>query len=194
MNLLQELLLMSAETLPSGQELDLSDLLLEENSSPVALGHAGDRLLPVLSPGLQKVSHTHHAIMDYMIANPSVPLKAVAEHFGYTQAWLSTVINSDVFRHAFRERRENWELVHDTKLVSKLHEVATRSLDGLLDILNDKDERPSPSATNEIAKTALSALGFTSKKAAAPTVQVNQQFISQQDLADAHRILHGTAN
>lgn len=202
-DLLAELLSMAADSLEESEKLSIDDLmdgnldlLREETGSPVVVGHGGDRWLPALSLGLQKVSHRHRAIMDFMIAHPTLPMSEVAAHFGYTPAWLSTVINSDVFRHAFKERRANWEAIHDHKLAAKLHEVANKSLDCLTDILTDEENRPSPTAANEIAKTALSALGFIGRKAEAqaPAVQVNQQFITSQDLKDAQAILHGTRN
>lgn len=191
-----------SDLLPQGGDvaespLDLSDLLAEVRDDPtrgeMVLGHAGDRLLEQLTPGLKRLSHTHLAIMDYMLANPGLPLAEVARHFGYTQSWLSTMIHTDVFQAGFRERREKWIAVHDGRLAAKLHEVAEASLDTLLGILQDENNRPSPAAANEITKTALSALGFTSQKVAPATaVQVNVGMFSQQDLEDANRILqHG---
>lgn len=58
------------------------------------------------SASIQKVSVTHDQIMNWLILNPGVKQKLCADHFGITQAWLSTVIHSDVFQAKLKERQE----------------------------------------------------------------------------------------
>jgi hypothetical protein len=54
---------------------------------------------------LQNISHTHDQIMNWLIANPEKKLAECAAHFGYTQAWLSQIIHSDIFQAALKERQ-----------------------------------------------------------------------------------------
>lgn len=53
-----------------------------------------------------KISHLHDQLMDFMIARPTAKLRDVAEHFQRTQAWVSTIIHSDVFQAKLRERQD----------------------------------------------------------------------------------------
>ena len=58
------------------------------------------------SAGVLALSHTHEAVMNWMLMNPDKPLRACADHFGYTQSWLSTLIHSDIFQAKLAERQE----------------------------------------------------------------------------------------
>ena len=107
---------------------------------------------------LQKLSNKHHAIMDYMLANPGLPLSAVADHFHVTQPWLSTVINSDVWRERYADRRNLMDQRLSESITNKLGTLADKSLDHLDQALDD--EEISVREKHEIAKTALTALGF----------------------------------
>lgn len=192
-DVLQEVKLIEFDVEDTSSELicDLSELL-EDDRTLTRADYSGGRLREAMPFSLQKLSHTHLSIMDFMLANPALPQSEVAAHFGYTQAWLSTLIHSDVFVAQFRKRRQSWEAIHDHTLAGKLHAVATKSLDTLMEILSDEENRPSPSAANEIAKTALSALGYSGKQVATPSVQVNQTIITQEDALAARRvIMHG---
>jgi hypothetical protein len=55
---------------------------------------------------IERISHRHDQIMNWLIANPEKPLSHCAAHFNVTAAWLSTIIHSDVFRDKFGERQE----------------------------------------------------------------------------------------
>ena len=48
--------------------------------------------------GPEKMNYTHQACIDLMIAHPELTQRAIAKRFGYTEAWLSTVICSDAFQ------------------------------------------------------------------------------------------------
>lgn len=195
--LMQDLKLVDfSDLLPAQQEVvDLSDLLMPETGPDHLVSQDGTRFLPQVPDAIKRLSHTHQAIMDYMLANPSVALGDVAKHFGYTQPWLSTVINSDTFQKAFRERRTAWENIHDGRLAAKLTQVAERSLDRLLDALEEEgDDKLSPKAANDIARTALNAIGFapgskkTAPEAAGPSVAIH---ITADDVKIAQQILAG---
>lgn len=115
---------------------------------------------------LQKLSNKHHAIMDYMLANPGLPLAAVAEHFHVTQPWLSTVINSDVWRDRYSARRNLMDARLSESITNKLGDLADKSLTHLDAALDD--EAISINQKHEIAKTALTALGFLGNVARPP--------------------------
>lgn len=90
---------------------------------------------------LQNVSHTHDQIMNWLIANPSRPLKECADHFGYTQTWLSIVIHSDAFSSKFKERQDAvfTAVMHDTP--EKLKALADIAVEQLADTLSKNTDK-----------------------------------------------------
>ena len=54
---------------------------------------------------LKKISYTHDAIIDAIIASPGVSQGELAKEFGYTQTWLSIMIGSDAFQSRLTERK-----------------------------------------------------------------------------------------
>lgn len=54
---------------------------------------------------IQKVSYTHEAMADYIIANPRASQGELAKAIGYTQAWVSQILSSDSFRAFFAKRK-----------------------------------------------------------------------------------------
>lgn len=113
---------------------------------------------------LKKLSHRHHAIMDFMLANPTLPMSKVAEHFGVTQAWLSTVRHSDLFKARLAERRMMMDQDQAHRIGSKLQTLAEKGIDALCDVV--KDEEQTADAKLNATKTALEAIGFLGKTAA----------------------------
>ena len=136
---------------------------------------------------LQKLSNRHHAIMDYMLANPGLALAAVADHFHVTQPWLSTVINSDVWRERYSQRRDLMDSRISESITDKLGRIAEKSLDGIDSSLDD--EEVSPNTKLQIARMALETLGFLGNNKnnvsqqpsvqAAPTVNIAISAVQQ---------------
>lgn len=125
---------------------------------------------------LKSLRPKHHAIMDYLIANPSVPYGEVAQLFMVTPAWLSTVINSDLFQTQLYERRRLMDQALTASITDKLGRLAEKSLDALEDAIDD--EEVSITTKLDVAKTALQAMGFLGPKGGgingpATQVQIN---------------------
>ena len=121
---------------------------------------------------IARVSYTHDAMIDLIIANPAISQGAIAQHFGYTQAWVSRVFNSDAFQARLAARKT--EIV-DPQLVltidEKLKALASKSLDVVLEKLT---------VTNS-AEMGLKALEITSKAlgygARQQNLNVQQNFV-----------------
>ena len=121
---------------------------------------------------IARVSYTHDSMIDLIIANPAISQGAIAQHFGYTQAWVSRVFNSDAFQARLAARKT--EIV-DPQLVltidEKLKALASKSLDIVLEKLT---------VTNS-AEMGLKALEITSKAlgygARQQNVNVQQNFV-----------------
>lgn len=79
---------------------------------------------------LKRVRFQHDAIIDMIIAEPGISQGALAAAFGFTEAWISRVINSDAFNVMLAQRKQ--ELIDPTLIASveeRLREAATLSLD-----------------------------------------------------------------
>lgn len=55
---------------------------------------------------LAKVRYTHEALIDLIIAQPTLTQNQLAGHFGYTPGWISNILASDSFQVAMAKRRE----------------------------------------------------------------------------------------
>lgn len=90
-------------------------------------------------PEIDKVRYTHDAIIDEILIDPAISQGELSRRFGYSQAWMSIIVNSDAFKLRLAERKG--ELV-DPKIVAtveqRLEGVANRALDKLLDRLESQ--------------------------------------------------------
>lgn len=138
---------------------------------------------------IARVKYTHDAMIDLLIANPAISQGQIAAHFGYTQPWVSRVMNSDAFNVRLAERKG--DLVDPTiaaTIEEKFKALASKSLDVVLEKLT----------VTQNPDTALKALEITSKAlgygARQQNVAVQQNFVvalppkaaSAQDWALAH--------
>lgn len=54
-----------------------------------------------------QVSYTHDAMIDLILANPSINQNQIAKHFGYTPGWVSQVMSSDAFKNRLADRKNH---------------------------------------------------------------------------------------
>lgn len=119
--------------------------------------------------GIAKVRYSHDAMIDLIIAEPSVTQNALAECFDRTPGWISQVINSDAFQARLAERKE--QLVDPVLVASirdRLNAVAARSLELVAEKLNAPlaGQMVSEDFLLKSAKMATDALGYGAR---APT-------------------------
>jgi hypothetical protein len=124
---------------------------------------------------LKSLSHTHQAIMDYLMANPTVALGDVAKEFGYTQPWLSQIIHSDAFQVMLKEKQGM--AFHHTvmTLKEKIHVVAHQTMDKMAELVKDTQDLRT---VKDVAEGMLDRLGYGAKPVAAPggmNLTINQQ-------------------
>lgn len=143
---------------------------------------------------IQRISHKHSMIMNWMVLNPDKPLRECAEHFGVTQAWLSTVIHSDVFQAEFQEKLKNIHNHCAQSIPEKLRVVTDIALDKLATKVAESED---PEFILDAADKALHRMGYAPASArngfgAGQGVQVNQQnvfMLSQEDLDAARNVM-----
>lgn len=57
-------------------------------------------------PELRNIRYSHDAVIDAIIANPTIHNNELAAMFGYSPGWMSIMVNSDVFQARLAARRD----------------------------------------------------------------------------------------
>lgn len=116
-----------------------------------------------------KMSYTHEAMIDLIIAKPYITLAEVAETFGYTKIWCSRLMRSDAFRELLAARKkELMDPVLLQSIESRLNSLATRAID----VIEDKLEA-NPSADVALKALDLATRGLGLGAAKQPQVAVS---------------------
>lgn len=111
---------------------------------------------------IDRVKYTHDAMIDLILAQPSIKQGELAKHFGYTQAWVSRIMNSDAFLARLASRKA--DIVDPALILSvdeKLRAVASRSLDIVLEKL---EASPSMDQALEAVTVSSKALGYGARQ------------------------------
>ena len=132
----------------------------------------------------------HEELLEFILANPRASGAEVAFYFGVTEAWVSTVKNTDAFRELWAQRRAEHFSRVSTGVAEKLTTLAEVTLDALTDKI-EKDKRSGEvqyTTLKEVSEMTLKSLGFGAKPAAqvnAPVVNVNNYVVDKDTLARA---------
>lgn len=116
-------------------------------------------------PEIKKVRYTHDAIIDEILLDPGVSQGELAAKFGFTQSWMSIIVNSDAFQERLAERKG--QLVDPAITASiedRLESLAKRSLDRLL----DRVESAVPLKPLELVAMAKLGVGNRADRPVAP--------------------------
>lgn len=109
---------------------------------------------------IQRLSHTHEAIMLWLVLNPTRTQRECAKELGYTEGWLSQVINSDMFQAEYKQRCREANVIATHTMQAKLGAVTAKIIDRI-DAQLDKE--PSERFLVDTANMALERLGYTGK-------------------------------
>lgn len=123
--------------------------------------------------GVTKVSYTHAAMIDEIIANPCISQNQLAAHFGYSAGWISQVISSDAFQAQLAARTGQLvDPVLQVSIETRFKGLVARSLE----ILAEKLNGPASSIPDNLALRALElssrALGYGARPEAKIEVNV----------------------
>ena len=140
---------------------------------------------------LKRVHYSHEAMIDVILAEPTITQNQLAERFGHSVSWISIVMGSDAFQAALAKRRDD---VTNPVLVATIEErfrgLATQSLQVLAEKL---ETTRNPDLALKALEISSKALGFGARTPAGGTV-VNNSFVvalppkmeSAEDWAAAH--------
>lgn len=121
---------------------------------------------------IARVKYSHDAMIDILIADPSISQGAIAQQFGYTQAWVSRVMNSDAFLARLAERKS--DLVDPSialTLDEKFRALANQSLDIVMEKLA---VTKNPDTALKSLELASKALGYGARQ---QNLNVQQNFV-----------------
>jgi hypothetical protein len=138
---------------------------------------------------VKNISWWMERLCDWMIAHPELKLKDAAKEFNISQAWLSVVKNSDVFRELFAKRSAQLS----EAIVEGVRDKTVAMTEIALDHVNGKLEKEAEfmpiKDLLEIADLGLNRLGYGANKMMPPPVSVvaTNVLITQSDLASARQ-------
>ena len=120
---------------------------------------------------LQRVSYSHEAMIDVIIAEPTISQVQLAARFQRSQSWISIVMGSDAFQAALAKRRDD---LTDPFLVATIEERFRGLAQQSLQVIAENLEK---TRNIDVAFKALDisskALGFGARSNNGQTVQNN---------------------
>jgi hypothetical protein len=145
---------------------------------------------------IQRMSHTHEMVINWLVLNPQKSLRECADHFGYTQPWLSQLIHSDIFQANLRQRQMEVAARVSASIPEKLQAVADIALEKLGDAIAKSED---PDFILDAADRALHRMGYAPASARNPAGspsqigavqnQTNVFVLGQDDLAQARELM-----
>jgi hypothetical protein len=102
----------------------------------------------------------YDGIIDDILTHPGTRINEVAKRLGRSPSTISTIINSDLFKARWAQRREAFSAALDEKIRDKMFKVADLALDSTLAVLEKKRDAVPLPLLNDIAKTTLDRLGY----------------------------------
>ena len=114
-----------------------------------------------------KMNHTHDFMIDWMIQNPGMPLRALAEALAINQSWVSRVVHSDMFQAAYQARMK--ELRGDY-FDMRQAAITAGAIETVEAIREKVAANPTERFLIDAAKTLLPAAGYS-----APAVPKNAE-------------------
>lgn len=148
---------------------------------------------------ISRLSTTHEMLMNWLVLNPEKSLRECADHFGYSQSWLSQIIHSDIFQHALKEKQLAIGMRVAESIPARLRKAADIAIDKLSTHLETTED---PDFILDATDKILHRMGYapasTRNPAGSPSQMGNsgvQQnfFINAGDLAAARELMQLSA-
>lgn len=121
------------------------------------LAEAGQRARPPLASEVRsgarppRIRYTHEAMADMLVANPAISQNELATYFGYTPAWISTIVRSDAFQALLARRRAEFV---DPDLLLTIRERHQALAHQSLKVLQEKLNKPASEVDDMLALKA----------------------------------------
>lgn len=122
-----------------------------------------------------KLRWWYPAIADWMLRNPGGDMVQCATDLGRNVQCIRMIVNSDMYKDYYAQRRQEWQQNHDFAILSRVNRVAEKSLDLLLDKMEKKGDQVPMNVTKDIAFSALDRLGYAPQTGPQVAVNVGEQ-------------------
>lgn len=148
-----------------------------------SLANPLDRAVANTRSSIKWLNSTHEFMALWLIANPAKHQRELAEEIGYTEAWVSTVIHSDMFQAQYRELCGEYQQVATHGLGEAINAAAFEALDALREKIRNR--ACSEQFLLGSAKTLLAATGYGAPKVAESHVSHTHLHVSATELMEA---------
>jgi len=144
---------------------------------------------------IQRVSHRHEAIIDFLLGNPDVKdLNVLCSMLNVSRSWLSIVMNSDAFKVEYTRRRDEYNQDLAKNVQRKMYDATLKGLERVNEAL-DAGEELDPRFALDAVDKLTSKLGFGAQKGNAPVVELHQHnthIVDRSLLQDARDAMRKT--
>jgi len=86
------------------------------------------------------LSVLHESLADWILINPGGTLRDMGAHFGYSPAWLCTVLNSDMFKAYMQTRRKDIIASIAASLPEKLEAAAHLATERIIEVVQKSED------------------------------------------------------
>ena len=145
---------------------------------------------------LVSLSHTHEMMLNWLVVNPDRSLRECADHFGYTQSWVSSILHSDLFQAALKQKQLDIAVRVAQSIPEKLRRAADIGVEKLAEKLEESED---PEFILDATDKILHRMGYAPQSFRNPAGSpgsMNQQnnfFIGQAELLAAQELMAGAA-
>lgn len=144
---------------------------------------------------IANLSPTHEQMLNWLVLNPEKSQREMADHFGFTQSWVSSILHSDLFQAALKEK----QLAVFARVAESIPQKLARAADISIEKLTEKIEASEdPEFLLDATDRILHRMGYAPQSARAPagSPSLNQQnnfFVSAADLTAAREVMQRNA-
>jgi hypothetical protein len=139
-------------------------------------------LVAPAKPAIQKIRYSHQAMIDMIIAEPWISQNELADRFGMSASWISTIHCSDIFQAKLAECRE--KLVDPqvrASLKVQFEGMLSRSLEILREKLRATPEKIPDQLAVQVMKVTSQSLGYGVREA---RVSVQETHVHLEELGN----------
>lgn len=120
---------------------------------------------------IQKVRYTHEAMIDVLLAEPTISQRELANRFDMREAWISRIIGSDAFQAALAKRRDD---VANPIIAASIDDKLSGLVNQSLEIIAEKLETSrSLDTAFKGLEIGVKALGFGARQSGGNNQQNN---------------------
>lgn len=138
----------------------------------------------------------HEAIIEDLLLYPLDTLEARSKRLNYSTSYLSVIINTDLFKAAYQQRKQTYNSQMDQAIVMRTTQVAAKGLDLLLEAMETKRAQIPFGVLADTVDKTLNRLGYGVKPVGTPVnVSVGVQntttsvTVTAEQLAEARQAL-----